>query len=232
MLLRAALCEPVLHLAKKAPRVEQRTIWFFCGKTMVLGGRRRRIRHSLNFAGGRRRSHLPKACRHKYTGAAGHIVHLALDARRLVGLRPHRLGLGPAAPAAGGAILGGRFAPEATALAIPSGTPPGCEPLSWSRCARRHEPPDLSPGDPAAPPVPVVPPAATSVVAPRRRRLTDCVGETDGPGGGGVSARVPSVRRRHPADRVQTAFRVRNHPWPSHSWQPPVAADFLSAIRG
>jgi len=62
--------------------------------------------------------------------------------------------------------------PEAAALAIPSGTPPGCEPLSWSRCARRHEPPDLSPGDPAAPPGPVVPPAATSVVAPRRHRST------------------------------------------------------------
>jgi hypothetical protein len=25
---------------------------------------------------------------------------------------------------------------------------------------------------------------------------------------------------------------VRNHPWPSHCWQPPVAADILSAIRG
>jgi hypothetical protein len=24
---------------------------------------------------------------------------------------------------------------------------------------------------------------------------------------------VPGVRRRYPADRVQTAFRVRNHPW-------------------
>jgi hypothetical protein len=43
---------------------------------------------------------------------------------------------------------------------------------------------------------------------------------------------VPSVWRRHPADRLQTAFRVRNHPWPSHSWQPPVAADFLSANPG
>jgi len=43
---------------------------------------------------------------------------------------------------------------------------------------------------------------------------------------------VPSLRRRHPADRVQSAFRVRNHPWPSHSWQPPVAADFLSASPG
>jgi hypothetical protein len=51
-------------------------------------------------------------------------------------------------------------------------------------------------------------------------------------GGGGVSARVPELRRRHPADCLQTAFRVRNHPWPSHSWQPPVAADFLSASRG
>ena len=63
------------------------------------------------------------------------------------------------------------------------------------------------------------------------RHLPDCVGETHGPGGGGVSARVPSVRRRHPADRLQTAFRVLNHPWPSHSWQPPLAADFLSASR-
>ena len=41
-----------------------------------------------------------------------------------------------------------------------------------------------------------------------------------------------SPRGRHPADRVQTAFRARNHPWPSHSWEPPVAADFLSASRG
>jgi hypothetical protein len=36
-------------------------------------------------------------------------------------------------------------------------------------------------------------------------------------------------RRRYSADRVQTALRLRHHPWPSHSWQPPVAADFLSA---
>jgi hypothetical protein len=68
--------------------------------------------------------------------------------------------------------------------------------------------------------------------APLARHRADCVGETHGPGGGGVSAGVPSVWRRHPADRLQTAFRVRNHPWPSHSWQPPVAADFLSASRG
>jgi hypothetical protein len=68
--------------------------------------------------------------------------------------------------------------------------------------------------------------------APLARHRADCVGETHGPGGGGVSAGVPSVWRRHPADRLQTAFRVRNHPWPSHSWQPPVAADFLSANPG
>ena len=43
---------------------------------------------------------------------------------------------------------------------------------------------------------------------------------------------MPELWRRHPADCLQTAFRVRNHPWPSHSWQPPVAADFLSASRG
>jgi hypothetical protein len=68
--------------------------------------------------------------------------------------------------------------------------------------------------------------------APLARHLPDRLGQAPGPGGRGVSARVPSVWRRHPADRLQTAFRVRNHPWPSHSWQPPVAADFLSANRG
>jgi len=56
--------------------------------------------------------------------------------------------------------------------------------------------------------------------------------QADGEGEGGVSARVPELRRRHPADRVQTVLPVRNHPWPSHCWQPPVAADILSAIRG
>jgi len=35
--------------------------------------------------------------------------------------------------------------------------------------------------------------------APLARHLPDCLGETHGPGGGGVSARVPSVWRRHPA---------------------------------
>ena len=50
--------------------------------------------------------------------------------------------------------------------------------------------------------------------------------------GRGVSLCVPGVRWRHPTHRAETAFRVRNHPWPSHSWQPPVAADFLSANRG
>jgi len=34
------------------------------------------------------------------------------------------------------------------------------------------------------------------------RHLADCVGETHGPGGGGVSTRVPSMWRRHPADRI------------------------------
>ncbi|RLS79788.1 MAG: hypothetical protein DWI03_00965 [Planctomycetota bacterium] len=48
------------------------------------------------------------------------------------------------------------------------------------------------------------------------------------PNGGGGRKR----RRRHPADRVRTVLPVRNHPWPSHSWQPPVATDILSASRG
>jgi hypothetical protein len=43
---------------------------------------------------------------------------------------------------------------------------------------------------------------------------------------------MPELRRRHPADRVQTVLPVRNHPWPSHCWQPPVAADILLASRG
>jgi hypothetical protein len=42
------------------------------------------------------------------------------------------------------------------------------------------------------------------------RHLADCLGETPGPGGRGVSARVSSVRRRHPADRVH--YRPRAHP--------------------
>jgi hypothetical protein len=78
---------------------------------------------------------------------------------------------GPAAPPAGPSSEEA-LPPEAAALAIPSGTPPGCEPLSWSRCARRHEPPDLSPGDPAAPRGLAVPHAVTSGVGPRRRRST------------------------------------------------------------
>jgi hypothetical protein len=41
--------------------------------------------------------------------------------------------------------------------------------------------------------------------APLARHLTDCVGQADGAAGGGVSARVPSLRRRHPAHRVQAA---------------------------
>jgi len=64
------------------------------------------------------------------------------------------------------------------------------------------------------------------------RHLADCLGETHGPRGGGVSARVPGVWWRHPAHRVQTVLPVRNHPWPSHCWQPPVASDILSASRG
>ena len=35
--------------------------------------------------------------------------------------------------------------------------------------------------------------------APLARHVADCLGQADGEGGGGVSARVPSVRRRHPA---------------------------------
>jgi hypothetical protein len=38
--------------------------------------------------------------------------------------------------------------------------------------------------------------------APLARHLPDCLGEADGPGGGGVSARVPELRRRYSADRV------------------------------
>ena len=41
--------------------------------------------------------------------------------------------------------------------------------------------------------------------APLARHLTDCVGEADGPGGGGVSARVPELRRRYPTQRRRPA---------------------------
>ncbi|MBM4011651.1 MAG: deoxyribodipyrimidine photo-lyase [Planctomycetes bacterium] len=99
----------------------------------------------------------------------GHVVHLALDARRLVHLCLHRLGFGPAAPPAWPSS-GEALPHQAAALAIPSGTPPGREPLSWSLCARRHEPPDLSPGDPAAPRGLAVPHAVTSGVFSGRRR--------------------------------------------------------------
>jgi hypothetical protein len=91
----ASLCGFVRALAAafktaKAPRVGQRTIWFVCEKTMVLGGRRRRLRRSLNFAGGRRRSHLPKACRHKFTGAAGHPGTHQYSRHGVEGLRDRR----------------------------------------------------------------------------------------------------------------------------------------------
>ena len=38
--------------------------------------------------------------------------------------------------------------------------------------------------------------------APLARHVSDCLGQADGPGGGGVSTRVPAVWRRHPADRI------------------------------
>jgi len=38
--------------------------------------------------------------------------------------------------------------------------------------------------------------------APLARHLADCLGETAGAGGGGISAAMPGVWRRHPADRV------------------------------
>ena len=38
--------------------------------------------------------------------------------------------------------------------------------------------------------------------APLARHVSDCLGQADGPGGGGVSTCVPSVWRRYPADHV------------------------------
>ena len=40
------------------------------------------------------------------------------------------------------------------------------------------------------------------------RHLTDCVGQAHGAGGGRVSPRVPSLWRRHPADRVHHGARA------------------------
>jgi hypothetical protein len=42
--------------------------------------------------------------------------------------------------------------------------------------------------------------------APLPRHVTDCLGQADGEGRGGVSACVPHLRRRHPADRIQAVF--------------------------
>ena len=67
---------------------------------------------------------------------------------------------GPAAPPARPSS-GEALPPKAAAIAIPRGAPPGREPLSWSLYARRHGPPDLSPGDPAAPRGLAVPHAVT-----------------------------------------------------------------------
>ena len=50
------------------------------------------------------------------------------------------------------------------------------------------------------------------------RHRADCVGQADGAGGGAVSPRVPSVRRRHPAHRVDHGSRRdgRQEPAPSN----------------
>ena len=50
--------------------------------------------------------------------------------------------------------------------------------------------------------------------APLARHLPDCVSETHGPAGRGVPARVPSLRRRHPADRRHHGAGA--HPQDSH----------------
>ena len=49
-----------------------------------------------------------------------------------------------------------------------------------------------------------IPPATAATYATNRDLTTppDAKGQTHGSGGGGVSARVPGVRRRYPADRV------------------------------
>ena len=54
--------------------------------------------------------------------------------------------------------------------------------------------------------------------APLARHLTDCLGETHGPGGGGVSARVPELWRRHPADRVHHGAGADSED-PDTSWR-------------
>ena len=51
--------------------------------------------------------------------------------------------------------------------------------------------------------------------APLPQYVADCLGQADGEGRGGVSARVPGVWRRHPADRVQTVFELANE-FPIH----------------
>ncbi len=47
-----------------------------------------------------------------------------------------------------------------------------------------------------------------SFKTPLARHLADCLGETAGPGGRGVSARVPELRRRYPADLLHHGARA------------------------
>lgn len=60
----------------------------------------------------------------------------------------------------------------------------------------------------------------------RRRRVAA------GLAGVRVSTAVPRPLPRQPIDRAQTGFRMRDNPSLSHSWQRPVAVEFLSASRG
>jgi hypothetical protein len=80
------------------------------------------------------------------------------------------------------------------------GSPRGREPTAWanarrlsSRTARRSRPPAAEARAPVS---------RNDGKAPLARHLPDRVGETHGPGGGGVSFCVPGVRRRYPADRI------------------------------
>ncbi len=73
--------------------------------------------------------------------------------------------------------LGITFAPEGHCARHSWWDTAGKRAASWSGSAHLHEQPDQTSGHPVAPRGPVVPPAATSVVVPRRRRFTRKVSE-------------------------------------------------------
>jgi len=86
---------------------------------------------------------------------------------------------------------------------------------SWSGSAHLHEQPDQAPGHPVAPRGPVFPPAATSVVAPRRHRSTRSCRGISRAGSSGVTRRSGPCRatsRRNSAAISSAASSASDSP--------------------